>query len=160
MLAEGILLERQISLDDPAASKKKVLETAAELLAAGDQILSPELIFEKLLERERLGSTGLANGIALPHARMKGVTSPVGALIRLSEPVDFDSLDEQPVDLVFALLVPEAANEQHLNLLADLAQMFRNADLRQQIRQSTDNKQIVFLMTEPDQSHAATSQGS
>lgn len=160
MLPEGILLEHQISLDNPAASKKKTLEIAAELLAAGDQLLSAELVYEKLLERERLGSTGLANGIALPHARMKGVTRPIGALIRLTEGVDFDALDEQPVDLIFALLVPEAANEEHLNLLADLARMFRDSDLRQQIRQSTDNRQIVFLLTEPHQSHATTSQGS
>ena len=160
MLPEGILHERRISLDNPAASKKKALETAAELLAVGSQILSPEPIFEKLLERERLGSTGLANGIALPHARIKGITEPVGAFIRLTQGVEFDSLDEQPVDLVFALLVPEAANEQHLELLADLAQLFRIADLRQQIRQSTDSRQILFLLTEQGQSHAASSQGS
>ena len=156
MLPEGILLEHQISLDNPATSKKKVLETAAELLAAGDPMLAPETIYEKLLERERLGSTGLANGIALPHARLKGVAKPIGAFIRLAEEIDFDSLDEQPVDLVFTLLVPDTEDENHLNLLAELARLFRNADLCQQIRQSTDPKQILFLLIESAQSHAAS----
>ena len=160
MLPEGILGENQVSLGNPAASKKKVLEIAAELLASGDQMLSPENIYEKLLERERLGSTGLTHGVALPHARIKGINRPIGALIRLAESVEFDSLDEQPADLIFALLVPEEANEEHLNLLAGLAQMFRNGDLRQQIRQSSDSKQIVFLLTEPQQQHVAASKGS
>lgn len=136
MLPPGILDLGGISIADPASSKKRVLEHAARLLAVGlGEEPTAEQIFERLLERERLGSTGLAGGVALPHARIEGIDRSRGAFMRLAGPVEFDALDGQPVDLVFALLVPADANEEHLQLLARLAGLFNNADLRERLRE-------------------------
>lgn len=150
MLPSHLVSKQQVSLHNPAASKKKALETAAQLLAAGDPNLAPDSIYEKLIERERLGSTGLANGIALPHARMEGASKPLGALITLDKPIDFDSLDGEPVDLIFALLVPEAATEEHLQLLAQLAQLLRSSALCRELRQVTEVQQALALVLSPE----------
>ena len=155
MLPPGFLQPQQISLSHCAASKKKALEAASELLASGVSMLTPEAIYEKLLERERLGSTGLTHGIALPHARMMGLTQPTGALLRLQQGIDFDALDDLPVNLIFALLVPESSTQEHLDLLAKLAGMFRNSSLCEQIRQAEEVDQILSLLQEdatPDHS--------
>lgn len=124
----------RISLANQAASKKRVLEEAAVLLATGLEELTTEQVFERLLERERLGSTGLAGGVALPHARMPGVTDARGAFLSLAKAVEFDATDGQPVDLIFALLVPESATEEHLQLLADLAKLFSEAAFCERLR--------------------------
>jgi len=145
MLPEGILELFNISVADPAASKKRVLEQAAQLLAAHNEEPSAEQIFERLLERERLGSTGLAGGVALPHARMPGIQETRGAFLRLAEPVEFDALDGNPVDLVFALLVPEDATEEHLQLLAQLAAMFNEEELREQLRAAEAGEALAIL---------------
>ena len=153
MLANGILDPQSVLLDDDSPSKKRVLERAAYLLSLADATPS-EGIFERLLERERLGSTGLAGGVALPHARMPGVTGSHGAFIRLAEPVDFDSLDGQPVDLVFALLVPEEATEEHLQLLAELAVLFKDPETCEHLRQG-DAKQVHQVLSRKSATHAA-----
>jgi len=153
MLANGILDPQSVLLDDDSPSKKRLLERAAHLLSLADTAPS-EGIFERLLERERLGSTGLAGGVALPHARMPGVTGSHGAFIRLAEPVDFDSLDGQPVDLVFALLVPEEATEEHLQLLAELAGLFKDPETCERLRQG-DINQVYQLLTRKSATHAA-----
>lgn len=147
MLPKEVITQERINLSHPAASKKKALEAAAELLASGQSSLSAAFVFEKLLERERLGSTGLANGIALPHARTQGISNASGAFIRLEAGVDFDSVDEQPVDLIFALLVPEHATQEHLDLLANLASLFRDPYLCNQIRQAETPEEILYLLT-------------
>ena len=123
-------------MDNPAHSKKRVLEQAAQLLNRGHEAAQTEAIFECLLERERLGSTGLADGVALPHARIAGITESCGAFIRLQQAVDFDSLDKQPVDLVFALIVPKEATQEHLQLLSQLAQLFHQEEVRSQLRRA------------------------
>jgi PTS system nitrogen regulatory IIA component len=128
------------------SSKKRLLEVLAELLASDHPSLDPETVFEHLLERERLGSTGLGHGIALPHARMKEVIEPLGAFVQLREGVSFDAIDDQPVDLAFALLVPQSANEVHLQLLSQLASMFSGAQLRQKLRDATSSGQILELL--------------
>ena len=145
MLPEGILELSNISVADPAASKKRILEQAALLLAAHNEEPSAEQIFERLLERERLGSTGLAGGVALPHARMPGIQETRGAFLRLVEAVEFDALDGKPVDLVFALLVPEDATEEHLQLLAQLAAMFNDEELRDQLRVAEAEEALAIL---------------
>ncbi len=127
-------------------SKKRLLETLSELLASDHPSLDPETVFEHLLERERLGSTGLGHGIALPHARMKAVTEAVGAFAQLQDGVDFDAIDDKPVDLAFALLVPESADEMHLQLLAQLASMFNDPQLRQGLREASSSDQILELL--------------
>jgi nitrogen PTS system EIIA component len=128
-------------------SKKRLLEVLSELLAADDPALAPEVVFERLLERERLGSTGLGHGIALPHARMKDVEEAVGAFVQTRRPVPFDAIDDQPVDLAFALLVPEAASEIHLQLLSRLAAMFSDPALRQRLRQAETPEEILTYLT-------------
>ena len=154
MLPEGILELSNISVADPAASKKRILEQAAQLLAAHNEEPSAEQIFERLLERERLGSTGLAGGVALPHARMPGIQETRGAFLRLAEPVEFDALDGKPVDLVFALLVPEEATEEHLKLLAQLAAMFNEEELREQLRVA-EAEEALAVLTGQSTTHAA-----
>jgi len=145
MLPDGILETSRISVADPASSKKRILEQAAQLLAGNADELGAEQIFERLLERERLGSTGLAGGVALPHARMPGLEDSRGAFLQLTTPVEFDALDGQPVDLVFALLVPNDATEEHLQLLAKLATMFKEEPLRERLREAEADEAMAIL---------------
>ena len=146
MLPTDILDQTGISLNYPATSKKRVLEEAARLLARTDDQPDAEQIYERLMERERLGSTGLANGVALPHARMPGVEAASGAFLRLAEPVDFDALDGKPVDLVFSLLVPEEATQEHLDLLAGLARLFGDPQLCERLRQTKNPSEALELL--------------
>ena len=127
-------------------SKKRLLEALSELLASDHPSLDSETVFEHLLERERLGSTGLGHGIALPHARMKEVSEAVGAFAQLQEGVSFDAIDDKPVDLAFALLVPEAANEMHLQLLSQLASMLSDPQVRQGLRDASSAEAILELL--------------
>jgi PTS system nitrogen regulatory IIA component len=123
-------------------SKKRVLQQLGELLASSTPGLSPEAVFDHLLERERLGSTGLGHGIALPHARMPQLDRAVGAFVQLRTGVDFDAIDDLPVDLAFGLLVPQEANEAHLQLLAKLASMFSNEMLCEKLRNGADTQEL------------------
>lgn len=125
------------------SSKKRVLQQLGELLASGAPDLDAEAVFDHLLERERLGSTGLGHGIALPHARAAQVDQAVGAFVQLRGGVDFDAVDEQPVDLAFALLVPQNATEAHLQLLAGLAAMFSDQDLCARLRNSGSAEELI-----------------
>ncbi|WP_295431236.1 PTS sugar transporter subunit IIA [uncultured Thiodictyon sp.] len=136
MLPPDFINEHRIGRGLEIASKKRLLETLARLLAADHPQLKPDLIFERLLERERLGSTGLGHGIALPHARVKEATQSLGAFVSLAHGVDYDAADGERVDLAFALLVPETATEEHLQLLAELAGRFNDPAVRQQLRQA------------------------
>lgn len=154
MLPPGILDLHNISVADLASSKKRVLEQAARLLAANSEEPAVEQIFERLLERERLGSTGLAGGVALPHARMPGIQDSRGAFLRLAEAIEFDALDGKPVDLVFALLVPEDANDEHLQLLSKLAATFNQEDLRNRLREA-DAEEALAILTGKSATHAA-----
>ena len=154
MLPTGILDPGSVSVADPASSKKRVLEQAARLLAGSADEPDAERIFERLLERERLGSTGLAGGVALPHARMPGIEESRGAFLQLAQAVEFDALDGSPVDLVFALLVPENANEEHLQLLAKLAAMFNDKELRDRLRQA-GTEEVMAILSGKSSTHAA-----
>jgi len=153
MLINGILNQEAVVVDDDSPSKKRLLERSAHLLAGNDDELA-ERVFERLLERERLGSTGLAGGVALPHARVPGVEQTSGAFVRLAQPIDFDALDGQPVDLVFALLVPEEATDEHLKLLAQLAGMFKEAEFCERLR-NADAEQAYALLIGQAAHHAA-----
>jgi len=117
--------DRTAVLED-IASKKRLLEQVSELLGSSSPQVSRQSIFDALVSREKLGSTGLGNGVAIPHGRMSGLTEPVCALVRLVTPVDFDAADGQPVDLAFALLVPEESTEEHLQVLSTIAEIFSN----------------------------------
>jgi PTS system nitrogen regulatory IIA component len=128
-------------------SKKKVLEELANLLAQGAGVLTPPEVFSSLTAREKLGSTGLGGGVAIPHGRVTGLDESLGALLRLRHPVDFEAQDGEPVDLLFGLLVPEAATDVHLRHLAQLAELFSDRKLREQLRAAPDDRALYVLLS-------------
>jgi len=146
MFPPQLIVAERIGNSLDISSKKRLLEVLGELLASAAPDLGPEAVFERLLERERLGSTGLGHGVALPHARMEQITEAVGAFAQLRRGVDFAAIDEGPVDLVFALLVPEEANEMHLQLLSRLAAMFSDPQLRQDLHEADSKDRILALL--------------
>lgn len=136
-------------------SKKRLLELLATRLADGG---SPDLerrIFDSLCCREKLGSTGLGHGVAIPHGRIAGLTAAVGAFVRLSEPLAFDAIDAKPVDLIFALAVPEHFTNQHLMLLSQLAEMFSDGTFRTCLRTARDNNALYAALSDWQLTHAA-----
>lgn len=146
MLPNELIVGRRIACCVEVTSKKRLLETLGELLASANSALSPDTVFERLVERERLGSTGLGHGIALPHARVPEIKEPIGAFAQLTSGIDYDAIDGARVDLAFALLVPEAANEMHLKLLSHLAAKFSDPVLRAQLRGATSPDEILALL--------------
>ena len=132
----------------PASSKKRVLENIAERIHFQDQTLSETDIFNSLVSRERLGSTGIGQGIAIPHCRLDGLDRVIGVLMTLAEPVDFDAIDNQPVDLTFALVVPKEATSEHLELLSQLAEKFNDGAFCQRLRECTDSESLYRAMLE------------
>lgn len=133
---EDILAPERVLIGVQAGSKKRILEQVAKLVAADLPDLDAQDIFESLVAREKLGSTGFGNGIAIPHCRLAGCSHPLSAVLRLESPVDFDAIDGIPVDLLFVLLVPQAATDQHLELLRQIASMLDREAVRQQLRQA------------------------
>lgn len=136
MMIDDLLNPDRVRLDIEASSKKRALERISELLATADERLVSSDIFSSIIGRERLGSTGIGHGIALPHGRIEGIEDSVGAFIRLAGPVAYDANDGEPVDLVFGLLVPDRCAEKHLNLLAGLAELFSRTDVCDDLRQA------------------------
>ena len=130
-----------------ASSKKRVFEHAG-ILFENHQGIARSVVYDALFAREKLGSTGLGQGVAIPHGRIKGLKKPLGAFIRLETPVQFDAPDGAPVNLIFVLLVPEAANEQHLQLLSGLAQLFSDRALREQLASAPDAVTLHNLFTQ------------
>ncbi len=127
-------------------SKKRALEMLSELLTQGTDVPQSDA-YESLLARERLGGTGLGHGVAIPHGRLKRDGRVLGAFMHLPKAVDYDAPDKQPVDLLFALLVPEKANEEHLQALALLAEMMRDKMLREELRQAKSSAELYDLLT-------------
>lgn len=127
---QQLLHEIAIDCGVAVASKKKALEALSTLLGRSAHSLNDTQIFDSLVARERLGSTGLGHGIAIPHGRLAQLDSTAGALLVLETGIDFDAPDGQPVNILFGLLVPEACNDAHLQILAGLAAMFSDGDLR------------------------------
>lgn len=152
IIADLLSLER-IALLPNASSKKRVLESLSMQLASAVPSLSEIEIFNSLIARERLGSTGLGNGVAIPHARMAGVEEAIGAVMKLEQGVDYDALDQQPVDLLFALLVPENSTEKHLELLSRLAEMFSDAKSLAKLRAAQDADSLLKLFNEKIPNH-------
>ncbi len=138
------------------ASGKKALLAELAAKAAALYKLDERRLFDRLLERERLGSTGIGGGIAIPHGRMAGIDKPVGLFARLGHPVDFDSIDERPVDTVFLLLAPEGAGADHLKALARVSRLLRDRNLVEKLR-ATENADALYALlveTVPAQSAA------
>lgn len=143
MFRHDFITEARVSRGLEVASKKRLLEALSRLLVSEHPGLNPDTVFERLLERERLGSTGLGHGIALPHARVKEVKEALGAFVTTNHGVDYDAMDGEPVDLAFALLVPESATEEHLQLLAQLAALFNDPRVRKRLRDAESTEAIL-----------------
>jgi PTS system nitrogen regulatory IIA component len=151
MLIAALLVNADsISFRDPASSKKKVLENLSQKLAANTSATTAEKIFQVLLERERLGSTGLGKGVAIPHARVPDLPHTVAAMLTLENPVDFESVDGQPVDIAFGLLVPEDDTDNHLQHLSRLVTLFRDPDVCEKIRSASSAEAIFELLLSID----------
>ncbi len=133
-------------LDVSFTSKKKLFEHAAELFARIHNLKSTD-IFTSLFERERLGSTALGCGVAIPHGRIKGLKHACGAFYRLQTPLEFDAPDNQPVSICFVLLVPQDANEQHLQILGELAQLFGDEAMRTKLLEAATPDDLIALVS-------------
>lgn len=133
-LIGALLAPRRIACGVHVKSKKGALDLLSELLAADHPGLSHEQVFESLNGRERLGSTGFGRGIGLPHGRLADLDEPVGVFLSLDEAIDYDAMDGKPVDLLFALLVPESATEEHLQIFAALSGLFSDEAICAQLR--------------------------
>ena len=139
-----LLPAAHVVVDLDAGSKKRVFEQAG-LLFENNVGIARSVVFDSLFAREKLGSTGLGQGIAIPHGRIKGLKQAVGAFLRLSAPVPFDSPDGRPVSMLFVLLVPEQATEEHLQILSELAQRFADRTFREALTAAPDAAAIVAL---------------
>lgn len=149
-----LLTPARVRVNAVVTGKKRLLEQLSTLLAEGG-VEGERAIYDSLCGRERLGSTGLGHGVAIPHGRSARAAAATGAFLRLSEPVDFGAPDGQPVDLVFALVVPEHYAQQHLLLLANLAEMFGDAGFRQKLRQAPDSAALFALLSDWQAAHPA-----
>lgn len=137
-----------------AGSKKQVIQDLAEKAAERTGLPARE-IFDQLLQRERLGSTGIGRGVAIPHARVPGIKQITGVFARLDHPIDFDAVDDEPVDLVFMLLAPEGEGADHLKALARIARVFRDPANTAKIRGSRNPAAIFTVLNAPAATHAA-----
>ncbi len=146
MQIEGFFLPESVVAQRKIGSKKRALEELSDLLVFASSGLTQLEVFEGLVGRERLGSTGLGHGAAIPHGRLKGVGKPVCAFLQLQDGVDFDAVDNQPVDLICALLVPKEATSEHLELLSMLAEIFGDEQFCMQLRAATNDETLYQLL--------------
>ncbi len=150
MTISALLSPQSIFIDTEITSKKKLLELIANIVA--DRAHLPEsTIYSSLLNRERLGSTGLGNGFAVPHARLENLDQTMGLFIRLNEPVNFESPDNIPVDLVFTIIIPEEATEEHLLILSSLAGIFSRPEVCEAIRAAASRDEIEQIIQSAEQ---------
>ncbi|MDO8861358.1 PTS IIA-like nitrogen regulatory protein PtsN [Haliea sp. E1-2-M8] len=131
----------------PGSSKKRLFETLSRVISEDNPGLADSDIFAQLIARERLGSTGLGAGIAIPHCRIANCSEPIGCLATLEEAIDFDAPDDIPVDILFVLLVPEQAHQAHLDILARIARLFSQSDFCAQLRSAPDAEALYQRAT-------------
>lgn len=143
----SILPAAQVLVRVDATSKKRAFEEAG-LLFESLHGLSRALVTDSLFARERLGSTGLGHGVAIPHGRIKGLKSPMAAVFQLERPIGFDAPDEQPVGLLIFLLVPETATQKHLEILSEIAELLSDSPLREKIKACTDAAQLHGMLAD------------
>ena len=141
----NILSPSQVIAQVEVTSKKRAFEEAG-LLFENLHGLSRALVTDSLFSRERLGSTGLGHGVAIPHGRIKGLKAPLAAVFQLAQPIGFDAPDDQAVNLLIFLLVPEAATQKHLEILSEIAELLSDAALREQLAVATDSLQLHTLI--------------
>jgi PTS system nitrogen regulatory IIA component len=137
-----------------AVSKKQLLQILSEK-AAGITGLSEREIFDTLQQRERLGSTGVGNGIAIPHGKLKGAAGLTGLFARLDQPIDFEAIDDQRVDLIFLLIAPETAGADHLKALSKVARALRNQETVERVRHAADDAAVYDVLCPKEASFAA-----
>lgn len=155
-LISTLLKPEYVLLDLSASSKDALFEEIATRLAAPLD-LAPKVIAKSLIHREKLGSTGLGQGVAIPHGRIKQLKQAAGVFVRTRDAVPFDAPDHEPVRLLFVLLVPEHATDLHLQILSELAQLFSDRTLRDRLLQANDVHQILQLLTgQHDSDHRTT----
>jgi len=151
----GDLLDRGVvSPRVSAVSKRQALSVIAEIAARSFRLKAAE-VFDALLEREAASSTGVGHGVAVPHARLKGLTRMRGVFVRLEQPVEFEALDDKPVDLLFALFAPPESGSEHLRALAQVSRRLRKADLREQLRKASGPDAMLALLTQEARPSAA-----
>lgn len=146
-IAEIINADRCQIIDD-VASKKRALQKLSEILGEATPYVGDKEIFTALIGREKLGSTGIGDGVGIPHGRLKGLDECVGAMIRLSEATDFEAPDNQPTDILFGLLVPQESTEEHLQILRSLAEIFSQSECLKQLRAATDGQAMLDALLE------------
>lgn len=149
MSISSLLAKDHVFPDAHVTSKKRLLELIAEK-AANHLNIPQKRIFSRLLERERLGSTGLGQGFAVPHARLEGLDRIHACFLKLDQPIPFDAADQEPVDLVFVLFVPEDSTEEHLQVLASLAKIFSQPQVANAIRQSHSSDEIIETLSKAE----------
>lgn len=142
MQIQSLLTPERTCSSLEASSKKRALELLAQLIAQNIPAIDSDDLLRRFQARERLGSTGIGHGIAIPHCRINNSTGAIGALITLKHPVDFDAIDAEPVDILFAMLVPEESHDEHLKNLAALANALSRNEFRQRLRAASDNLEL------------------
>ena len=141
----AILTASNVLVNVDASSKKRAFEQAG-LLFENNHSIARALVTDNLFARERLGSTGLGHGVAIPHGRIKGLKQPQAAVVRLQQPIGFDAPDDEPVSLLISLLVPEAATQRHLEILSEIAEMLSDRELREKLKTETDAAAVHRLI--------------
>ena len=147
MKLKDVLLPENVVANAPGGSKKRVLENLSDFLSERMEGVTADELYQGLLSRERLGSTGIGEGVAIPHCRLASCDKITGALIKLQETVDFDAIDSEPVDLIFALIVPEEQNDQHLQVLSLIAELLQDESVRNELRQTDSNESLYLAAT-------------
>jgi PTS system nitrogen regulatory IIA component len=145
---DTLLTPRRSLCRAPGVSKKRIFETAASFICEDQSTFEADEVYSKLLARERLGSTALGDGIAIPHCRVSSCEEAVGTLITLDQGIDFDAPDNAAVDILFLLLVPEEAQQEHLNILAGLAQLLSQHEFCQNLRAAHSNEELYRTAVE------------
>ena len=143
---DQILAPERVRSSVPAGSRKRTLQVLGEVLAGAEPEISAQAVFDRLVARERLGSTGVGDGCALPHARVPGLGHTLAAFLRLRRGVDFDAPDQKPVDLVFGLLVPDESTDEHLQALAAIARILSDEAVRSSIRSTEEPGRIREIL--------------
>lgn len=153
MYIQTLLSPQRVSLGVAATNKLGLLEHLGRLLHEGTEGLTPLRAAEALLERERLGSTGIGSAVALPHGRVNGLASATGAFCTLERALDYEAIDHKPVTMVFALLVPAQASDEHLKILAELAGLFSNKAWRERLLSAPTAEELYNRLTQPLPAH-------
>jgi PTS system nitrogen regulatory IIA component len=143
----AILPATNVHVDVDATSKKRAFEHAG-LLFENLHAIARATVTDNLFARERLGSTGLGHGVAIPHGRIKGLKNPLAAVLRLAKPIGFDAPDDEPVTLLIVLLVPEAATQRHLEILSEIAEMLSDTRMREQLKTEPSAQRVHEIITQ------------